>query len=220
MRKNGKHITQAQRTIWNETEILYIRHFIIINCILKFNYRPTCNFYDYVLFFFSATLWQNILLQGYVQIVNSIKGSSWSWSYVSWIYIYLCNQCLSPLKLWIRNLFMAMCTRYNNTWYSLSVTCDRSVVFSGYSGLIHKKTDCHDIAEILLKVALNTINLNQTRKSLNVVLRDGLCFILNDKRRFVPSKWPWIDVFACDLLCYVEQQQKMLAFHADATSGL
>jgi hypothetical protein len=53
-----------------------------------------------------------------------------------------------------------------------------------------KKTDCHDIAEILLKVALNTINLNQTRKSLNVVLQDGLCLILNDKRRFVPSKWP------------------------------
>ena len=150
MRKNVKHITQAQRTIWNETEILYIRPFIIINCILKFNYRLTCNFYDYVLFFSFTKLWQNILLQGYVQIVNSRKGSSWSWSYGSWIYIYLCNQWLSPLKLCIRNLFMAMCTRYNNTWYSLSVTCDRSVVFSGYSGLIHqKKTDCHDIAEIL-----------------------------------------------------------------------
>jgi hypothetical protein len=53
-----------------------------------------------------------------------------------------------------------------------------------------KKTDCHDIAEILFKVAINTINLNQTRKSLNVVLQDGLCLILNDKRRFVPSKWP------------------------------
>jgi len=23
--------------------------------------------------------------------------SSWSWSYGSWIYNYLCNQCLSPL---------------------------------------------------------------------------------------------------------------------------
>jgi hypothetical protein len=73
---------------------------------------------------------------------------------------------------------------------------------------------CHDIAEILFKVAINTINLNQTRKSLNVVLQDGLCLILNDKRRFVPSKWPRIDVFTCDLLCYGEQQQKMLAFHA------
>jgi len=26
------------------------------------------------------------------------KGQSWSWSYVSWIYNYLCKQCLSPLS--------------------------------------------------------------------------------------------------------------------------
>ena len=26
----------------------------------------------------------------------------WSWSYGSLIYNYLCNQCLSPLKLWVR----------------------------------------------------------------------------------------------------------------------
>jgi hypothetical protein len=26
----------------------------------------------------------------------------WLWLYGSWIYNYLCNQCLSPLKLWIR----------------------------------------------------------------------------------------------------------------------
>jgi hypothetical protein len=37
---------------------------------------------------------------------------------------------------------------------SLSVTCDRSVVSST------NKTDRHDITEILLKVALNTITLN------------------------------------------------------------
>jgi hypothetical protein len=36
------------------------------------------------------------------------------------------------------------------------VTCGRSVVFSGYST---NKTDHHDIAEILLKVALNTMTL-------------------------------------------------------------
>jgi hypothetical protein len=32
---------------------------------------------------------------------------------VSWIYIYLYNQCLSPLKLWVLTPFMARCTRYN-----------------------------------------------------------------------------------------------------------
>ena len=38
----------------------------------------------------------------------------------------------------VRAPFMARCTRYNIMWYSLSVTCDRSVVFSGYSGFIHQ----------------------------------------------------------------------------------
>jgi hypothetical protein len=31
------------------------------------------------------------------------KGASWSWSYGSCIYNYLCNECLSSLKLWVRN---------------------------------------------------------------------------------------------------------------------
>jgi hypothetical protein len=32
-----------------------------------------------------------------------------SWSYGSWIY-YLCNQCLSPLMLWVRISIRARCT--------------------------------------------------------------------------------------------------------------
>ena len=59
------------------------------------------------------------------------KRLSWLWSYGSWIYNYLYNQCLSSLKLWFRIPLMARCTWYNNMWSSLSVTCDRSVVFSG-----------------------------------------------------------------------------------------
>ena len=50
-------------------------------------------------------------------------------SYGSWIYNYLCNQCLTPLMLWIRTLFMRE---------SLSVTCDRLVVFFRYSGFLHQ----------------------------------------------------------------------------------
>ena len=69
----------------------------------------------------------------------------------SWIYSYMCKQCLSPLRLWIRTLFMARCTRYNIMCSSLSMTCDRSVVSST------NKTDRHNIIEILLNVALNTI---------------------------------------------------------------
>ena len=32
---------------------------------------------------------------------SNFKGPSWSWSYGCWIYNYLCNQCLLPLKLWV-----------------------------------------------------------------------------------------------------------------------
>jgi len=35
---------------------------------------------------------------------HHLRGSWWSWSYgnLSWIYNYLCNQCTSPLTLWVR----------------------------------------------------------------------------------------------------------------------
>jgi hypothetical protein len=65
-----------------------------------------------------------------------LKGPSWS--YGSRIYNYLCNQCLSPLMLRVWIPFMARCTQYNIMWWSLSVTCDRSVVFSGHSGFLHQ----------------------------------------------------------------------------------
>jgi hypothetical protein len=38
----------------------------------------------------------------WITIVIWIWGQSWSWSHGSWIYYDLCNQCLSPLKLWVR----------------------------------------------------------------------------------------------------------------------
>ena len=42
---------------------------------------------------------------------------------------------------------------------NLSVTCDRSMVLPGYfCFLCHDSSDRHDIADILLKVALNTIS--------------------------------------------------------------
>ena len=41
------------------------------------------------------------------------RGLSWSWSYGSWIYNYMCNQYLSLLTSWVRTTFMARCTRYN-----------------------------------------------------------------------------------------------------------
>ena len=64
--------------------------------------------------------------------------TSWSWSYSSWIYNYICNECPSPLTLWVRIPLLTRCTRYSVMWYSLSVICGRSVVLSRYSRCLHQ----------------------------------------------------------------------------------
>jgi len=65
------------------------------------------------------------------------KMPSWPWSYGSWIYNYLCNQCLSPLMLWVRILIRVRCTicqwLASGRWFSPSPP-----VFST------NKTDRHD----------------------------------------------------------------------------
>ena len=80
-----------------------------------------------------------------------------SWSYGNWIYNYICNQCLSPLTLWVRipirrcALDKTLCEKVCHwlpavRWF-----------YPGTPVSSTNKTDLHDIAEILLKVALNTI---------------------------------------------------------------
>jgi len=95
-----------------------------------------------------------------VKFKKQNEGPSWPWSYGSWIYSYLCNQCLSPLMLWIRITISARCTTLcdkvcqwlaTGRWFSPG-----SLVSST------NKTGRHDITEILLKVVLNTIK--QTNK--------------------------------------------------------
>jgi hypothetical protein len=74
--------------------------------------------------------------------------------YGSWIYNYLCNQCLSPLMLWVRISIRARCT----------TLCDKVCQWlaagrwfpPGPPVSSTKKTYRHDITEILLKVVLNT----------------------------------------------------------------
>jgi len=89
---------------------------------------------------------------------NVLEGSSTSWLYGSWIYNCLLNQCLSPLTLWVRIPFMRgvldttlcdkVCLRLTeDQWFSPDTPVSSI-----------NKTDRHDITEILLKVALNTIN--------------------------------------------------------------
>ena len=86
--------------------------------------------YDCILFVNVRTILINVYM-----IACPILGK---WSYGSLIYNYLCNQCLSPLKLWVWIPLMQRCTRYNVMWYSLPVTCGRSVVFSGYSCFLYQ----------------------------------------------------------------------------------
>jgi hypothetical protein len=86
------------------------------------------------------------------------KRPSWLWLYVSWIYNYICNKCLSPLTVWVfiplrrgvlyTTLYDKVCQcPAAGSWYS-----------PGTPVSITNKTDRHDITEILLKVALRTIN--------------------------------------------------------------
>jgi hypothetical protein len=80
------------------------------------------------------------------------------WSHDSWIYYYICIQCLSPLTLWVQIPFRwsildtTLCDKVcqwlaTGQWFSLGTPVSST-----------NKTDRHDITEILLKVVLNTIN--------------------------------------------------------------
>ena len=65
----------------------------------------------------------------------------------SWIFKYLCNQCLSPLTLWVLIPLMARCTRHT------------IMLISDWSGFLFSsvhKSDLHDKTEIVLKGALHT----------------------------------------------------------------
>ena len=77
------------------------------------------------------------------------------WSYGSWIYKYLCNQCLSPLMLWVRLRLRAWCT---TLWDKVCQWLAAGQWFSlGPPVSSINNTDHHNITEILLKVVLNTI---------------------------------------------------------------
>ena len=100
--------------------------------------------------------------------VICLQGQSRSWLYGHWIYNYLCNQCLSPLILWVWISIRAKCT----------TLCDKDCQwlatgwwFSPVSST--NKADCHDITEILLKVMVNTI------KQTNYVPSIHSAFMLN-----------------------------------------
>ena len=100
--------------------------------------------------------WKLICYQ--VQDLIIYLGQSWSWSYDNWIYNYICNLCLSPLTLWVRTplrrgvLNTTLCVKVcgwltAGRWFSPNTSVSSA-----------NKTDRHDIAKILLKLDLSTIN--------------------------------------------------------------
>ena len=95
------------------------------------------------------------------------EGLSWVWSYGSWIYKYLCSQCLSPLMLWIRISIRARCTTLCDKVCQWLVTGQWFSPGSPVSST--NKTDHHVITEILLKVSLNAIKQTNNKRWVSAV---------------------------------------------------
>ena len=106
------------------------------------------------------------------------RGQSWPLSYGSRIYNYLCNQCLSPLRLWVQILLgrgvldTILCDKVCQ-WL---VACRRFSPGIRVSSTI--KIDCDDIAEILLKVVLNTITPTQFTKRRHIELSQVILLLI------------------------------------------
>ena len=95
----------------------------------------------------------------------------------------LCNQCLSPLALWVWNLLgrgvldTRLCDKVCQ-WLALGQWFSSGTMVSSTN-----KTDCHVITEILLKVALNTITQISnpkdciTLKFTIVIIKYNICVI-------------------------------------------
>ena len=64
----------------------------------------------------------------------------WSWIIKDVLHLRLFKFCKYRNLVYSGFSFViARRTRYNIIWYNLSVTCDRLVVFSGYSGYLHQQ---------------------------------------------------------------------------------
>ena len=90
-------------------------------------------------------------------VISNMVWPSWPWWYGSWICNYPCNQCLSPLMLWVRILIRARCTTLCDTGFQWLAKGRCFSLCTLVSPTI--KTDRHHI---------NTIK--STKKQTNVLL--------------------------------------------------
>ena len=92
---------------------------------------------------------------------TSIALPSGSFRWLLKIYNYLCNRCISPLMLWVGISIRARCTTLCNKKKVCQWLLTRRWFPHGPS-VSSNKADRHNITEILLKVALNTIKQTNT----------------------------------------------------------
>ena len=82
-----------------------------------------------------------------------MHGLSWSWSYGSWIYDYLCNQWLSPPMLGVRILLrrdvldITICDKVCQ-WLTAGQWFSPDTLVTSTN-----KTDCHDITGCKVKIS-------------------------------------------------------------------
>jgi hypothetical protein len=138
----------------------------------------------------------------------------WSWSYGSWIYSYLCKQYLSPLTLWVwiplgqGVLDTTSCDKFCQ-WLETGRLFSLGMLVSSTT-----KTDCHDITEILFKVALSIIikHTNMCRTSIYYTQHVNHLFFtgfthLNDHVLFIYIITFWI---AVDRVILISTNYKIL----------
>ena len=138
---------------------------IVVWLVIKFTHAKYKNISSYMWSHYRY-LYPPIL---FILMTARHMGSLLSWSYGSWIYSYLCNQCLLPLTLWVRIplrrdvLDTTLCDQVcqwlaTGRWFSPGTPVSST-----------NNTDRNDITEIVLKVAFNTIPHHVTFIHLNKI---------------------------------------------------
>jgi hypothetical protein len=100
----------------------------------------------------------------------TFQGQSWPCSYGSWIFNYLCNQCLSSLMLWVRISIRARCTTLSNKVYQWLAT---GRWFSPGSPV----SSTSRFIIILIKNAFNNIPIHAIDQDKNVEIHQCLFLI-------------------------------------------
>ena len=132
--------------------------------------RPRCKNTTYFFQLRGITLqFVNVSVPWYNILWGVVAVIAWSW-----IYNYICNQCLSPLMLWVGISIRARCrTLYDKVcqWLATGQWFSPCPPVSSTN-----KTDLHDTTGILLKVALNT-----TKQTNNTLIRNGWPMVSRSK---------------------------------------